>query len=193
MADLDAALPRPSLSPTGDALTGGAERSRALVLAHFDFVWRLLRRLGLPEPAVDDAAQQVFIVASRRLAEIPLGSERTFLYGTALRTAATWRRDSRRRARWEEAATTEAISGAPNPHEELERRQALALLDAILRRLEYPLREVFVLCEIEELTMQEVAVLVGIPMGTVASRLRRARREFALQVRRLRAKGAIDE
>jgi RNA polymerase sigma-70 factor, ECF subfamily len=189
MAQLDAALPQMPAPQASDALATGAERSRALVFEHFDFVWRLLRRLGLPEGDVDDAAQQVFIVASQRLKEIPCGSERTFLYGTALRTAATLRRNTRRRARWVEAAPAEAISDGRTPHEELERRQALELLDHVLQHLQYELREVFVLCEIEELTAPQAAAIAGVPVGTVASRLRRARQEFALQVRRLQAKG----
>lgn len=192
MGDLDLALQSlPAASaPDGAGADVDAERARGLVLEHFDFIWRLLCRLGVPELDVDDAAQQVFIVATQRLADVPAGGERTFLYGTALRTAATIRRNLRRRARWVEPGPADCASSEPTPHEDLERRQALQFLDDVLRRLDDDLREVFVLCEIEELTAPQVASIVQVPVGTVASRLRRARQEFAQQVRRLQAERA---
>jgi RNA polymerase sigma-70 factor (ECF subfamily) len=165
----------------------GDERTRELVAEHFDFVWRLLCRLGVPRPDVDDAAQQVFIAASQRLADIPKENERTFLYGTALRVAATLRRNLKRRQRVMEPGPADAASHEPTPHEELERRRALAFLDEVLHELDDPLREVFVLCEIEELSAPQVAAIASIPVGTVASRLRRARQAFKDQVRRLQA------
>lgn len=171
-------------------VTTPRERARALVNEHIDFLWRLLRRLGVPEADVDDAAQQVFIVATRRLAEVAPGSERTFLYGTALRTAATIRRTLRRRQRWLEHATLEAASPDHTPHEALEHRQALALLDQMLNGLDDELREVFVLCEIEDLSAPQVAAIAKIPVGTVASRLRRARQAFATRLARLKAQEA---
>jgi RNA polymerase sigma-70 factor, ECF subfamily len=166
-------------------------RARSMVSDHFDFVWRLLRRLGVPPADLDDAAQQVFIVGTRRLADILPGNERTFLYGTALRMASTIRRDSRRRERFIQSVQTEPEPEAPcrSPHDELERREALDILDAILHTLDDEQREVFVLCEIEELTAPEVAAIVGIPIGTVASRLRRARQTFGDQLKRLQTRG----
>ena len=175
-----------NLRPAADRPT--AERARALVAQQFDFVWRLLRRLGVPEGDVDDAAQQVFIVAARRLDDIPEGRERTFLFGTALRTAATIRRNLRRRQRWIETGHRDAPSQESAPDEIVERRQALAVLDEVLGSLSDEQRVVFVLCELEELTVAEAATAIGIAAGTAASRLRRAREEFGRGVRRLRAK-----
>lgn len=190
MGDLELVLPRVPAAAEGEIAVSAAGRARALVLDHFDFIWRLLCRLGVPDLDVDDAAQQVFIVATQRLGDVPLGGERTFLYGTALRTAATIRRNLRRRARWVEPGPADCASSDPTPHEELERRQALQFLDQVLLHLDDDLREVFVLCEIEELTAPQVAAIAEVPVGTVASRLRRARREFAEQVRRLQAERA---
>lgn len=190
MGDLDLALSSLPAAAEHAGAGASAERARALVVDHFDFIWRLLSRLGVPELDLDDAAQQVFIVATQRLADLPVGGERTFLYGTALRTAATLRRNLRRRARWVESGPADCASSEPTPHEDLERRQALQFLDEVLQRLEDDLREVFVLCEIEELTAPQVAAIAEIPVGTVASRLRRARQEFAQQVRRLQAERA---
>ena len=186
MADCSFALGE-SAEPASHAAAQPGARAREMVGLHFDFVWRLLRRLGVPEAEVDDAAQQVFIVAARRLPDIPFGGERTFLYGTVLRTAATLRRNLRRRERWLVPGSADAESPARTPHEELEHRQALAVLDTLLGALDDELRDVFVLSEIEELSAPEAAALLGIPAGTVASRLRRARLAFSAQLKRLQA------
>ena len=162
-------------------------RARALVSDHFDFVWRLIRRLGVPAADADDAAQQVFIVGTRRLADIPVGGERTFLYGSALRIAATMRRNSARRERFMRSVSVETDDSVRTPHQEFERRQALAFLDQILNLMDGDQRDVFVLCEIEELSAPEVASIVAVPVGTVASRLRRARQTFTKQLERLKA------
>ncbi|MEO7036848.1 MAG: sigma-70 family RNA polymerase sigma factor [Polyangiaceae bacterium] len=179
--------------PAEDPVPVGAmpdARAREIVVQHFDFVWRLLRRLGVPEADVDDAAQQVFIITTQRLQDIPLGSERTFLYGTALRSASTLRRNLRRRSRLIENGAADAEVQARGPYEELEHRRALALLDVVLHALEHDLREVFVLCEIEELSAPQVAGILRVPVGTVASRLRRARQMFTEQLSRLKAQRA---
>jgi RNA polymerase sigma-70 factor, ECF subfamily len=190
MGDLDLALPASESAAEAPGADTSEQRALSLVRRHFDFIWRLLCRLGVPEPDADDAAQQVFIVATQRLADIPVEGERTFLYGTALRTAATLRRNQRRQARWVEPGPADALSPELEPDAQLERRQALAFLDAVLQRLSQELREVFVLSEIEELSAPEIAAIVGIPVGTVASRLRRARHDFGQQVRRLQSERA---
>src|SRR5882724_12012118 len=72
-------------------------RLRALVNEHFELVWRTLRRLGVLVPDLDDAAQQVFLVVSRKLSVIELGKEKPFIFQTALRVASDARRTVRRR------------------------------------------------------------------------------------------------
>src|SRR5258706_7938130 len=183
MGDLSAAVDAPMV---GERLPQPVD-ARSLVLRNFDFVWRLLRRLGVEESDVDDAVQQVFIVAAKRINTLTEESARSFLYGTAIRTAATLRRNLRRRSRWVETGPADCASPEGTPHDELERRQALALLDEVLNGLADELRVVFVLCELEELTTPEVAALQGVPIGTVASRLRRARKEFSSRLQRIRA------
>lgn len=161
---------------------------RALFDAHYASIWRLLRRLGVREEQLDDASQEVFWVAARRLSAIRAGSAHAFLYGVALRVASDVRR--RRNAQpwasgWEdvESLTTEQA----NPEECLEQRHARELLDFVLDRLPLELRTVFVLFEIEGLAVKEIAELEGMPQGTVSSRLRRAREEFATISQRVRA------
>lgn len=190
MGDVQAMVDAPLGLPQDGAGDADHARARGLVAQHFDFVWRLLCRLGVPRPDVDDAAQQVFITATRRLSEIPEAQERTFLYGTALRVAATLRRNQRRRQRIIEPGPADAASSEPTPHEELERRRALAFLDEVLQQLDDDLREVFVLCELEELSAPQVAAIASIPVGTVASRLRRARQAFQQTLKRLQAQKA---
>jgi RNA polymerase sigma-70 factor (ECF subfamily) len=143
-----------------------------------DFVWRLLRRVGLSRPDADDAAQQVFLVASRRLPELQAGRERSFLYGTAVRIAANLRRGLRRRRESPEEAAPEQLDATEQPDELLERRRARAFLDELLEQLPAELRRVLVLAEIEQLTLASIAELEQIPPGTAASRLRRAREAF---------------
>jgi len=150
---------------------------RALVEAHYEFVWRSLRRLGHKEGDVDDGVQKVFLVASRRLAGIRAGAERAFLYQTALRVAADSRRTERRR-RETEAPDESFEDPAPRPDDLVDLRRARQCLDDILEGWPLDLRAVFTLFELDQLTLTEISVLLGVPRGTVASRLRRAREEF---------------
>jgi RNA polymerase sigma-70 factor (ECF subfamily) len=165
----------------------GVRSSRALATAlvrqYLPFVWRLVRRLGLSSADADDAAQQVFCVASQRLADIAEGSERAFLFSTALHVVSkAHRARSRRRDEPDSEIEAHCDSTQPLPDELVDQRRARELLDRILDDLPMELKLVFVLYEIEELTMAEIAEGLGIPPGTVASRLRRARKEFSARV-----------
>ncbi len=164
-------------------------RLRAIVLEQHAFVWRCLRRLGVPESTADDACQQVFLVLSERLAEVPAEKERTFLFGTAMRVAANARRTLARVR--EEPAPEErldVVSDTPTPEERLSQAQRLALLDEVLAALPDDLRTVFVLADLEHLSAPDIAQIVDAPVGTVASRLRRARAAFQEEARRVRAR-----
>jgi RNA polymerase sigma-70 factor (ECF subfamily) len=147
---------------------------------HHVLVWRTLRRRGLTPDAAADATQQTFLVAAERLADIHLDSERAFLVGTALRVARSF---GRKIVRWQldedmDQRTTDAPSA-------LDERTAIELCDRVLSRVDADLAEVFVLYELEGLSSPEIAALLEIPLGTVASRLRRAREQFRAVVRRL--------
>jgi RNA polymerase sigma-70 factor (ECF subfamily) len=160
-----------------------SDRLQTLVSDHHAFLWRSLRRLGVADGDVDDAVQQVFLVAFRRLSEIAKKSERAFLFQTALRVAADWRRAHKRRCEQAGLDLREVPDSSAGPEELMDRRRARALLDRVLGALPMDLRAVFVLFELEELTMMEIATMSDIPPGTVASRLRRARQAFQEAVR----------
>jgi RNA polymerase sigma-70 factor (ECF subfamily) len=143
--------------------------------AHFDAVWRALRRLGVPPSGLDDGAQQVFVVAARRLDEIVVGGERPYLLGVALRVASDARRALQRRREVPIDEDGDEEPGARPPDELLEEKRARAVLARLLDEMPPEMREAFVLFELEELSAPDVARALGVPVGTVASRVRRAR------------------
>jgi RNA polymerase sigma-70 factor (ECF subfamily) len=151
-------------------------------------VWRVLRRSGLHPADADEVAQDVFWVFAQRASEVPEHAERSFLVSVALRIAS-----DRRRSKWNRR-TTEPLEPESYPSNELPPDEAVArdrnraLLDEALDSLDAPHREVFVLFEIEQMTRDEVAEALGIPPGTVASRLRKAREEFRAAAGRLQAR-----
>lgn len=177
-----AAEPAPASGPA-------PARIRALVTEQFGFVWRSLVRLGVPRPDAEDAVQQVFIVASQRIADIEPGRERAFLFGTALRIASRARRSVQRRREVLDEEPAERVDPAPTADEQIDRARARAELDAILDGMPIELRAVFVLFELEQVTMAEIATMLDLPPGTVASRLRRAREQFQAAAKRHVARG----
>ncbi len=188
-------LPGMSRAATQDApsATDAAESAaldlRALFQAYHASIWRLLRRLGVPIAQLDDAAQEVFWVAARKLEQIEPGKQHAFLYGVALRVAANeLRRQASAPARCAVDDLESLVDGAPTPEERLEQARARQLLDAVLERLPLELRAVLVLFELEGLDVRSIAEIEGIPIGTVGSRLRRAREEFSAIAGRLRAR-----
>jgi RNA polymerase sigma-70 factor (ECF subfamily) len=160
-------------------------RLRSIVTEHYAFLWRLLRRLGVQESDTDDAAQRCLWTVARRLDDVLPGKERPFLFAVAFRVA----KDARRPATaWEvrnDELLAEIPSAGPDAGEQIDERRARAMLDALLDAMPLDLRTVFVLYEIEEFTMAEIAGALGIPPGTVASRLRKARAVFEGASRRL--------
>jgi RNA polymerase sigma-70 factor (ECF subfamily) len=175
----------PAVRPVIDALDA---RLRDVVRLHHDALWRFLRRMGVPEDQVEDATQQVLLVFAARAAGVEEGAERSFLFGTAVRVASGRRRKLQQ---GREVADPEAILRQHDPSPDAERqlgeKELRRCLDLLLDELPAEQRAVFVLAELEEVTMAEIARLLGIPPGTVASRLRRAREVFAEKADDLRA------
>lgn len=157
---------------------------RALVEQHYEFVWRSLRRLGVPDSDAEDSAQEVFVSLSRRLDDVEPGRVRGFLYRTAMNHAAHAHRTRLRRREVSDDGLDQQASPAPSPEDLLASARAKALFYRVLALLELDLRAVLVLYELERLTMAEIAEILEVPVGTVASRLRRARAAFVEQARR---------
>lgn len=162
----------------------GRKRLEQIFNENHEFVWRLLRRLGLNRERAADMTQQAFLIAAERLDGIKYGSERAFLFGTALRLARTVSRTARRWV-YEDDLDLRAKSG-PGPEQLADRHRAIELLDHVLTAMPRDLVTVFVLFELEGLSAPEVARLLGIPIGTAASRLRRARDVFRSSVAKVR-------
>jgi RNA polymerase sigma-70 factor, ECF subfamily len=158
-------------------------RLEKMFRAHHELVWRTLRRLGLGPEQAADAAQQAFLIAAERLGDIRAGSERAFLFGTAIRLARTAYR-SGRRFQLEDDMDHRADAGS-RLEEVVDRRRAVELADRVLAQMEPSLLTVFVLFEIEGLSTPEIAELIGVPLGTAASRLRRAREAFRATAARM--------
>jgi RNA polymerase sigma-70 factor (ECF subfamily) len=173
------------------ALQDSERKARLARMVERDYrmIWRLLRRLGVHESAIEDATQQVFLVAAERLDDIAVSSERAFVFGTALRVSRSLRR---KHSREDASADTDlSASSLPGPDELSEQRRARELLDHLIDQIPLDLRTVFILFELEGLTSPQIAELVGTPLGTVASRLRRARERFATLVAEERASRAL--
>jgi RNA polymerase sigma-70 factor, ECF subfamily len=159
------------------------------VTAHYDALWRFLRRLGVPEPDVDDAAQRVLLVFAERIASVERGAERAFLLGTALRVASDTRRKSARAIEVHDGSSADDREApGPTAEEEVDAKRLRRWLDEVLGEMPDDLRAALVLVDLEELTMIEAAVVLGIPQGTVASRLRRARELFEKVAGELKAR-----
>lgn len=184
----------PTVEPTSEpelALAAADGRRLKLLLdQHFREVWRVLRRLGVRAGTVDDAAQQVFIVAAQKLAQIRPGSERAFLMSTAVRVAANVRRSAVSRE-FADEAVSEQVDPTPSAEHLLDEKRLRLLLDRVLDALPDDSRSVFVLFELEGLSATHIAELLDIPAGTVASRLRRAREQFHAAAKRIRAQLAF--
>lgn len=162
---------------------------RGMVSEHFTSVWRFLRRLGFEEHVADDAAQDLFFVAFRRVADIRPGRERSFLFGAALRIAMKMKRKERREVPVQSFAPhLEPTSNSATPETLLDDERARELLYRLLSELDERLRVVFVMYELEQMTLPQISEMLEIPVGTAASRLRNARDDFQARLARHRAR-----
>jgi RNA polymerase sigma-70 factor (ECF subfamily) len=158
-------------------------RLERMFRAHHELIWRTLRRLGLSADLAADTTQQAYLIAAERLGDIRFGSERAFLFSTAIGLART---NFRRNQRCQLESDMD-LHANPNARSEqmTNRCTALELLDGVFAKTDADLVTVFVLFELEGLSAPEISQLVDIPVGTVASRLRRARATFRAAARRM--------
>jgi RNA polymerase sigma-70 factor, ECF subfamily len=157
---------------------------------HAPFVWRVLRRMGVADADLEDVCQEVFVVVHRRLAEFEFRSQiRTWIFAICRRVArAHWNRAYHRRELLSDAPPEIAVSAEQSSA--IEKQQLTDRLDSILSQLTEAKRMVYILYEIEEIPMAEIAEMVGCPLHTAFSRLYAARREVesALERRILQRK-----
>ncbi len=168
-------------APTPEARSeDDSARLTRMFAEHHASVWRILRRLGWSADAAADATQDAFLVAAGRLCDINPDSERAFLVGTARRIAIAF---GRKALRWQ---LDEDMDRRPTTtRDAADAREDVRLCDLVLSKVNPELAEVFVLYELEEMSSPEIAALLEIPLGTVASRLRRAREQFRAVASRL--------
>lgn len=169
-------------------------RVRSAIDAHYDAIWRFLRRLGVRAADAEDAAQKVFVVLSGRLDDVAPKAERAFLFSTALRVASDFRKRSARSREdlAEDDLPANAEAPGPSAEETIDDRRMRRWLDEILSGLPDEHREVLVLVDVEGETMAVAATVLGIPPGTVASRLRRARELFEAAAEELKKRISND-
>lgn len=181
---------------TRGAETPGAEASPSItdvkrfaemVSQNIDFVWRTVRRLGVSAADADDATQQVFVVAHQKVAEIRQGSERAFLVAVSTRIASRMRRTNRRREQTQQHFSEIPVTNVAFSEHAVSRVEARDLLDRVLDVMPQEVRLVFVLFELEDMSVDKIAELLELPRGTVATRLRKARTLFADESSRLQA------
>lgn len=188
----DLAPPEPVAPATG-GLT-----FQSVYQAHFHYIWRCLRALGVSEHALDDAAHDVFLVVQRKLSSFDGAEARltTWLYEIALRVGRRYRAQTAKDARrsvsllapdLDEGGTEQVCLAQPDAGCELEHAERLALARQALAALDDDKREAFVLGCVEQRSAPEIAELTSVPLNTVYSRLRAARRVFAAEIARLEA------
>jgi RNA polymerase sigma-70 factor (ECF subfamily) len=158
---------------------------------HFRFAWRVLRRLGVREADLMDMTQNVFVVVHRKLPGFEGRSEiTTWLFGICRRVAIDYRRSAR--IRREVPADAHQIAALPGPEpasDAPDKARLAALAETLLDRLPEKLRVVFVLFELDEMSGDDIAALLDVPVGTVRSRLRLAREAFQREAARLERGG----
>lgn len=179
--------------PVADGADSGSEAARLeQVYAEWaDYVWRMLQRLGVRHADLEDVCHDVFLVAHRRFGDFDgrVGVN-AWLFGICLRLAANYRRRARYRHEHSSAALDDDASlrapASAEPDQQLVRRQAEQRVQAVLAGMDLARRAVFLMYEIEGMSCQQIAEQLGVPVGTVYSRLHAARRFFEQEAARLR-------
>jgi RNA polymerase sigma-70 factor (ECF subfamily) len=162
---------------------------RAVYDAHFDLAWRWLRRLGVRGPDLMDQTQKVFLVVHSKLDAFEGRSPvSAWVFGICRRVASDYRRSAP--IRCEVATDPVELDAASSPEREAPSASKAELEHVaaqVLEKLPDPQRIVFVLFELEEMSGDDIAALLEVPVGTVRSRLRLARESFRREAKRLAA------
>ena len=182
------APPLSAVPPPPRAMAPARPDFRAIFDHECGYVWNALRRLGVHERDLEDVAHDVFVTVHRRLDDYdPKRPIRPWLFGISYRIAS----DYRRLARHRREVVSDAFDPAderPSQDEQVEAAQARRLVAQALEALELDRRAVFVMHELDGHAMPEIARALSIPLNTAYSRLRLAREQFAISVKRLAAR-----
>jgi RNA polymerase sigma-70 factor, ECF subfamily len=163
-----------------------------LYAEHAPFLGRVIQRLAGPGPHVDDLLQETFIVVFKKQRAFDgRAAVRTWLYAIASNLCLRHRRGIHRLNLFRSRLSSEAQEASAPPDQHLERDQSCALVSEVLDRLPFRQREVFVLYELEELEGAEIAAMLGVPLGTVWTRLHHARKKFEELMRRRLAREEV--
>jgi len=164
----------------------------AIYERYFEFVWASARRLGVSAAAVDDVVQEVFMLIHAKVHTLrDPAALRSWIYGVVRRTASDHRRAQRTKDASGAAMAAEsdlAREAQPTPQELSEQSDQVKLLYSLLAELDEPKREVFILAELEEMSVPEIAAALEIPLNTAYSRLRNARQAFEERLARRTAR-----
>lgn len=166
-----------------------------IYLANADFVFRSLQRLGIRDADLDDVLQEVFVVVHQRLHTFDgTAKMTTWLFGICLRVASAYRRRGFRRNETSVAEPPEPTDRtSASPEQDLAAAESRRRLDLLLDELELDKRAVFVMFEVDEMPCEEIAQILGVPVGTVYSRLHAARRSFQRALARMQARDTREE
>jgi RNA polymerase sigma-70 factor (ECF subfamily) len=172
---------------SGPSLVDSVEQ---VYLHHAEFVWACLQRFGIRDRDLDDALQEVFVVVHKRLASFR-GEARmtTWLYAISLHVAQAHRRRGYvRRELVVDRLGDDVLHDHVDPEDELAVRERRRVLEAILDELDLEKRALIVMFEVDEVPCDEIAAILGVPLGTVYSRLHGARKAFEKAIARFRAR-----
>lgn len=163
-----------------------AEQLRRMFAENSDFVWRSLRHLGIAPADIEDVVQEVFVVVHKRLCDYEERSAlRSWLYAICLRVCSRHRRSRRRRPE-DTLAELPDVGVEPEQEHDVERNEALRLGRQLIDALPDKQRVVFLMYELEHMTMQEIAEILGCPIQTAYARLHRARENVRADLNRQR-------
>ncbi len=148
-----------------------------------DYIYRTLRRMGAWPSEIEDLAQEVFLALRRSWTNYdPTRPIRPYLFGIAFRIAAAHQRKRNREVAF---GIVDPDDAAPWPDEALQSKQARAIMLVALERVPLRRRAVLVMHDLDDIPVADVAAVLGIPLFTAYSRLRKARRELEATVRQI--------
>jgi RNA polymerase sigma-70 factor (ECF subfamily) len=151
-----------------------------IILPHLDAAHNLARWLTRNDVDAQDVVQESYLRAFRFFDSYKGGDSKAWLLAIVRNTSHTWRRRQNRETEavpFDEAAHS-GEGRAPNQEESLVRGEKIGVLKGCIEALPIDFREVLIMRELEEMSYQEIAEVTALPLGTVMSRLSRARKRL---------------